>query len=217
MPLELLGRKVGMTQIFTESGDRVPVTVVQAGPCTVVQKKTDENDGYCAVQLGFEERKEKHTSRPLLGHFKKSELSPMRFLYEVRMPPDEAGALEVGQQVGLEGTLEEGQKVDVTGHTKGRGFTGVVKRWHFSLQGRSHGTHEYARHGGAISAGTYPGRIFKGTKMAGHHGAERRTTLNLRVERIDLSRNLLFLRGAVPGHRDGLVRIRNAVRSSQEG
>jgi large subunit ribosomal protein L3 len=208
MALELLGRKLGMTQIFTEKGDRIPVTVVQTGPCTVVQKKDLERDGYCAVQLGFEDRKEKHTSRPLLGHFRKAEVPPKRVLYEVRMEPGEAEGLEIGQELRLEGNFEAGQQVDVTGQSKGRGFTGVIRRWNFSAQGRSHGTHEFQRHGGAISAGSYPGRVFKGKKMAGQHGNARVTVSNLHVARIDAERNLLFLKGAVPGHRNGLVRVR---------
>jgi large subunit ribosomal protein L3 len=217
MALELMGRKLGMTQIFGENGDRIPVTVIQAGPCKVVQKKGVEAEGYCALQLGFEECKEKHTPRPLLGHFKKAEIPPRRFLYEVRGTPEELEALSVGQEVTLEGNFEAGQQVDVTGQTKGRGFTGLPKRWNFSLQGRSHGTHEYQRHGGAISAGTYPGRILKGKKMAGQYGNERVTTLNLRVEKVDTENHLLFLRGAVPGHRNGLVRVRAAIRSTQKG
>ena len=212
MGLELLGRNLGMSQIFKESGERVPVVVIQAGPCTVIQKRDPGPDGSCAVQFGFEERKEKHTTRPLLGHFKKAGVTPKRVLYEVKLSSEEAGALEVGQEIGLEGNFEEGQKVDVTGRTKGRGFTGVIKRWSYSAQGRSHGTHEYHRHGGAISAGTYPGRIPKGKKMAGQYGNEQVTTLSLRVEKIDTENGLLYIRGAVPGHRNGIVRIRGAVR-----
>jgi large subunit ribosomal protein L3 len=203
-----------MTQIFTESGDRIPVTVIQAGPCTVVQKKGVEPDGYCAVQLGFEERKEKHTSGGLRGHFKKADTTPKRFLYEVRATTEEVEGLDVGQEVRVEGNFEPGQHVDVTGQTKGRGFTGVPKRWNFSLQGRSHGTHEFTRHGGAVSAGSYPGRIFKGKKMAGQYGNERTTTLNLLVEKVDPENHLIFLRGAVPGHRNGLVRIRPGIRGT---
>jgi large subunit ribosomal protein L3 len=216
MGLELLGRKLGMSQIFTESGERVPVAVIQAGPCTVVQKGEPGSDGSCAVQIGFEERKEKHTTRPLLGHFKKAGVTPKRVLYEIRMTPEEAEGLEVGQELGLEGRFEEGQRVDVTGQTKGRGFSGVIKRWNYSAQGRSHGTHEAFRHGGAISAGTYPGRILKGKKMPGQYGNERVTTLNLRVERIDPENGLIYVRGAVPGHNNSIVRIRNAVRDSKK-
>ncbi len=212
MALELLGRKLGMTQIFLENGDRVPVTVVEAGPCVVVAKKTAERDGYSAVQLGFEDKKEKHTSKPLLGHFQKSELSPKRFLFEVRLSPEEAEPLEVGQEIRCGETFESVKKVDVSGLTKGRGFTGVVKRWRFKTARQTHGTHESFRHGGALSAGTYPGRIPRGKKMAGQYGHERVTTLGLRVEKVDAERNLLFIRGGVPGHRNGLVRVRPSVR-----
>ncbi len=212
MRLELLGRKLGMTQIFDEKGDRIAVTVIRAGPCTVVDKKDPDRDGYTAVQLGFEARKERKTTRALLGHFKKAGVDPRRVLYEVRAAPEELEGLEVGQEIGVEGNFEAGTWVDVAGRSKGRGFTGVAKRWNFKLQGRSHGVHEYTRHGGAVSAGTYPGRIFKGKKMAGHSGNVRVTTLNLRIERVEPEKNLLFLRGAVAGPARGLVRIRPAVR-----
>lgn len=213
MPLELLGRKLGMTQIFTEAGERVPVTVLRAGPCVVVQKKTPERDGYAALQLGFEERKPKHTTKPLAGHFARAGVAPKRFLFEVRVAPEELERFEIGQELRVTDAFREGQRVDVTGRTKGRGFTGVIKRWNFSLLGRSHGTHEYFRHGGAVSSGTFPGRIWKGKKMAGRYGNERVTILGLRVERVDAERNLVFVRGAVPGHRNGVVRIRPAVRA----
>ena len=212
MSFEILGRKLGMTQIFREDGDRVPVTVVRAGPCTVVQKKTAESDGYSAVQLGFEDRKEKHTSKPLLGHFAKSGSGPKRFLYEVRLSEEELAELELGQEITCAGSFEQGQAVDVHGVSKGRGFAGVVKRHHYTTHGATHGTHEFFRHGGAMSAGTYPGRILPGKKMAGHMGAARVTQLGLRIERIDPERNLIFLTGAIPGHKNGLVRIRPAVK-----
>ncbi len=201
MSLEILGRKLGMTQIFNEAGDRIPVTVVRAGPCTVVQKKTLKTDGYSAVQLGFEDKKDKHSLKPEQGHAAKHGTTPKRFLYEVRVP---AERLE---------SLEAGQKIDVQGVSKGRGFAGVVKRHGFQMHSATHGTHEYFRHGGAMSAGTYPGRILKGKKMAGHMGNEKITTLGLRIERLDAERGLIFVRGAVPGHRNGLVRIRSSVKS----
>ena len=210
-----MGRKLGMTQIFNEAGDRVPVTVINAGPCTVVQKKTPESDGYGAVQLGFEERKPKHVSKPLQGHFAKAETTPKRVLFEVRLEGEDLEKLEVGAQIDL-GEFREGQRVDVTGRSKGRGFAGVIKRHGFAMSTKSHGTHEFFRHGGAMSAGTYPGRVIKGKKMAGHMGDEQVTTLGLRVEKIEAERNLIYLRGAVPGHNDGLVRIRPAVRAKSE-
>ncbi len=213
MALELLGRKLGMTQIFLDNGDRVPVTVIQAGPCVVVEKKTPERDGYSAVQLGFEDKKEKHTSKAMLGHFGKSGVTPKRVLFEVRLPPGEVEPLEVGQEIRCGETFESVKKVDVSGLTKGRGFTGVVKRWRFKTSRQTHGTHESFRHGGALSAGTYPGRIPRGKKMAGQYGHERVTTLGLRVVRVDAERNLLFIRGGIPGHRNGLVRVRPSNRS----
>ena len=212
MSLEILGRKLGMTQVFRESGDRVPVTVLRAGPCTVVQKKTAESDGYSAVQLGFEERKEKHTSKPQMGHFAKSGGSPKRFLYEVRLSEQDLAELELGQEITCAESFEAGQKVDVRGVSKGRGFAGVVKRHHYSMHSSTHGTHEFFRHGGAMSAGTYPGRILPGKKMAGHLGDARVTQLGLRIERIDAERNLVFVTGAVPGHKNGLVRIRASIK-----
>ncbi len=212
MSLEILGRKLGMTQVFRESGDRVPVTVVRAGPCTVVQKKTSESDGYTAVQLGFEDRKEKHTTKPLAGHFAKSGSSPKRCLYEVRISETELAELELGQQITCAESFEAGQKIDVRGVSKGRGFAGVVKRHHYATGISSHGTHEFFRHGGAMSAGTYPGRILPGKKMAGHMGDERVTQLGLRIEQIDAERNLIFVAGSVPGHNNGLVRIRLSVK-----
>jgi large subunit ribosomal protein L3 len=211
MDLELVGRKLGMTQIFNERGDRVPVTVVRAGPCTVVQKKTAERDGYSALQLGFEDRKPKHTTRPLRGHFEKAGVALRRLLYEVRVSAEELEGFELGQTLDCS-SFEEGQVVDVSGVSKGRGFTGVVKRWGFSKQGESHGTHEFFRHGGAISAGAYPGKVLRGKKMAGHYGNERVTTHGLRIVKVDAEQNLLFIRGSVPGHRNGVVRVRPSAR-----
>ena len=212
MGLELVGRKLGMTQIFNEEGDRVPVTVVEAGPCTVIQKKTVETDGYTAAQLGFEEIKPKHASKARQGHCAKSSQTPKRVLFEVRLTPDELGQLEVGQALNA-GVFEAGQRVDVTGTTKGRGYTGVVKRYGVIGARASHGTHEDFRHIGSMGAGTYPGRVIRGKRMAGHYGDERVTTLSLRVEKVDAEQNLIFVRGAIPGHTNALVRIRRAVRA----
>jgi large subunit ribosomal protein L3 len=214
MALELVGRKLGMTQIFNEEGDRVPVTVVEAGPCTVMQKKTVESDGYSAAQLGFEELKPKHASKAHQGHCAKASQPPRRVLFEVRLTAEELGQLEVGQALNA-GVFEAGQRVDVTGTTKGRGFTGVVKRHGVIGARASHGTHEDFRHIGSMGAGTYPGRVIRGKRMAGHYGDERVTTLSLRVEKIDAEKNLIFVRGAIPGHTNALVRIRRAVRASR--
>lgn len=212
MSLEFVGRKLGMAQIFNDEGERIPVTVISAGPCVVVQKKTPEQDGYTAVQLGFEERKDKHTSKAQAGHFAKAGVSPRRVVYEVRLSPEEAEGLEPGQELACGPAFEGVSKVDVAGVSKGRGFTGVIKRWNFGMPKATHGTHEFHRHAGAMGAGTYPGRIVKGKKMAGQYGSERVTTLGLRVEKLDAERGLLFVRGAVPGHRQGLVRVRPSTR-----
>ena len=212
MRLELVGRKLGMTQLFNDAGDRIPVTVIEAGPCVVVQKKTEASDGYSAVQLGFEDKKEKHTTRGEAGHFAKAGVSPRRVLFEVRLASDEVDRLELGQEIGIDRALAEVTKVDVIGTSKGHGFSGVIKRHHFGRSKMTHGTHEFFRHGGAMGAGTYPGRVVKGTKMAGQHGRARVTQLGLTVEKVDAERNLLFVRGAVPGHRRGLVRVRASTR-----
>lgn len=211
MALEMAGRKLGMTQIFDDSGERISVTILRVGPCTVIQKKTEEKDGYSAVQLGFEERKPKHTTRPLQGHFDRAGTSPRRLLFEVRVDPEQLAAYEVGQEISCS-AFSEGQQVDVTARSKGRGFSGVHRRWGFKTHAATHGTHEYFRHGGAISAGSYPGKVLKGKHMAGQHGNVRVTTLHLRLVRIDAERNLLFVRGAVPGHTNGFVRVRPARR-----
>jgi large subunit ribosomal protein L3 len=201
-----------MTQLFLPTGDRVPVTVVRAGPCTVVQKKTPETDGYSAVQLGFEAVKESRLGRPRKGHLDRAGVPPQRFLFEVRLPAEEVGALQVGQTIGCADAFRPGQKVDVTGTTKGRGFTGVVKRHGFPTRTSTHGTHEYFRHGGANASGTFPGRLFPGKRMSGHYGDERCTILRLEVMKVDAEQNLLFIRGAVPGAVNGLVRVRDAIR-----
>jgi len=211
MNLELIGRKLGMTQIFTESGDRIPVTVLEAGPCVVVQKKSDETDGYCALQIGFQEKKAKHTPKAMQGHFAKAKAKPQRVLVEVAVEAKDLGSYEVGQQVTIAG-YEAGQRIDVIGTSKGRGFTGVVKRHGFPTRSPSHGNHESFRHGGAVSSGTFPGRIKKGLRMAGHSGNSRVTQLNLRVEKVDAEKNLIYVRGAVPGHADGFICIRPTVK-----
>jgi large subunit ribosomal protein L3 len=211
MSLELIGRKLGMTQIFTESGDRVPVTVIQAGPCTVVQVKTDKSDGYTALQIGFAEKKAKHTPKGMQGHFAKANTAPKRVLVEVAVEAKDLEGYQVGQQLTCEG-YQAGQHVDVIGTSKGRGFTGVVKRHGFPTRSESHGNHESFRHGGAVSSGTFPGRIKKGLRMAGHYGDSRVTQLNLVVERVDAAKNLIYVRGGVPGHPNGFVRIRPTVK-----
>ncbi|MEN8184105.1 MAG: 50S ribosomal protein L3 [Myxococcota bacterium] len=210
MPIELLCRKLGMTQVFDDRGQCLQVTVLEAGPNTVVQKKTVEKEGYTALQLGFGERRRKTLSKGVLGHFDKAGVSARRHLAECRVTPEEAAAIEVGQDLTVS-VFEAGQRVDVQASSKGRGMTGVVKRHNFAVKRRTHGTHEYFRHGGAIGAGAYPGKVIKGMGMPGRYGGEQVTTRNLRVVQVDPENNLLLVRGAVPGHNDALVRVRPAI------
>ncbi len=213
MAIELLCRKIGMTRLFDEQGESLGVTVLEAGPNTVVQKKIAETEGYTALQLGFGERAPRRTPKPLLGHFEKGKVAPKRFLAESRIDPEDAEKYEVGQEISVE-IFEKGQRVDVIGTSKGRGTTGVIKRHNFSTTA-GHGTHEHFRHGGAIGAGSYPGRVIKGMGMPGRHGNERVTTRNVEVVQVDPEHNLLFVRGSVPGHNNGLVRVRQAVAPRQ--
>lgn len=210
MAIELLCRKIGMTRFFNESGESVPVTVLEAGPNTVVQVKTPERDGYAAIQLGFGDRRARTTSKAEVGHCEKAGAAPKRFLHESRLSAEEAAGYEPGQEVKAD-VFEAGQKVDVIGTSKGRGTAGTVKRHNFAVKRRTHGTHESFRHGGAIGAGSYPGKVIKGLGMFGRMGAQRVTTRNVEVVRVDLEKNLLLIRGSVPGHPKGLVRVRAAV------
>ena len=199
----ILGRKLGMTQVFREDGTSVPVTVIEAGPCTVVQVKTDENDGYASVQLGFGTRK--RVNSPLKGHMKG--LGQFRYLREFRV--DDMGEWEVGKKVGCE-LFQQGDLVDVSGVSKGRGFAGVMKRHGFHGGPRTHGQSDRARAPGSIGAGTDPGRVSKGRKMAGHMGTGQATVKNLRVLQTDPARNILMVEGSVPGNKDALFRVRRS-------
>ncbi len=205
----ILGKKVGMTQIFNEKGEAVPVTVIQAGPCWVTQIRTEEKDGYRAIQLGFEETKRRRLTKPELGHLKKHGLPPLRYLREVRT--NDIEGVEVGQKVDVS-IFSPGERVDVTGLSKGRGFAGVVKRHGFGGGPKTHGQSDRLRAPGSIGAGTTPGRVFKGTRMAGHMGNRRVTAQNLEVVLVDPERNLLAVKGAVPGARNGLLLIRKAAK-----
>jgi large subunit ribosomal protein L3 len=207
----LIGKKIGMTQIYDEHGKVVPVTVLQAGPCVVVQKKAEQTDRYCALQLGFEERKAKRVNKPGTGHFKRAKVDPKRYLREIRLTAEELANFEVGQELKAD-IFSVGEKVDVIGRSKGRGFTGVVKRHKFSGFGASHGTHEYFRHGGSVGQSAWPSRTFPGLRMPGHHGAGQVTVQNLEVVDIRAGENLLFLKGAVPGPDNGLLLIRKAIK-----
>ncbi len=210
MPIELLCRKLGMTRIFDDQGECIPVTVLQAGPNRVVQKKTLEKDGYTALQLGFGERRRITATKGQHGHAEKAGVPTPRDLGECRVTPDEAEGIEAGQEITVS-IFETGQRVDVTADSKGRGTAGVVKRHNFAIKRRTHGTHEAFRHGGSIGAGAWPSKVIKGMKMAGQMGNERVTVRNLQVAKVDADKNLLFIRGSVPGHADGIVRVRKAV------
>ena len=211
MSLELLCRKVGMTQIFNDSGECIPVTVLEAGPNTVIQKKTEEKEGYSALQLGYGDRRPSRTPKPVAGHFHKAGVAPKRTLRESRITAAEAENYDVGQSIDTE-IFSEGQRVDVIGVSKGCGTAGVVKRHNFKIKRRTHGTHEYFRHPGAIGAGAWPARVLKGMKMPGRHGNARTTAINQEIARIDADRSLLFIRGAVPGHKNAVVRVRPSVK-----
>ena len=194
--ISLIGKKIGMTQIFNEEGEMVPVTIIKAGPCRVVQKKTEEKDGYNAVQLGFEDMKESRASKPLLGHFKKAGLKPMKILEEIKV--DDINRFKECDEIKVN-VFSSSKYVDIQGVTKGKGFTGVMKRWGFKGMSASHGTHKKHRHPGAIGQCTYPGRIFLGKKMGGRTGNEKITVKKLSVVGIDSEKDILLIRGSVPG------------------
>ena len=205
----ILGQKLGMTQVWDDQNRAIPVTVIQAGPCRVVSVKTPERDGYSAVQLSFGDVKPRRVNKPETGHFKSHDAPPARHLAELRV--DDSSAFSVGQVIAAD-VFAAGEKVDVTGISKGKGFTGHMQRHNFKGQGASHGTHKKHRAPGAVGACATPSRVFKGVKMAGQHGDSRVTTLNLEVVEGDAERNLLLVRGAVPGPTGGLVFVRNAVK-----
>ena len=210
MQKALIGKKIGMTQIFDEKGKVVPVTVVEAGPCVVSQLKTVETDGYTAVQVGFGDIKPKHVTKPLQGHFKKADVAPKRILKEFRF--DDCSAYELGQIIKAD-VFTAGDKVDVTGKSKGKGYAGVIKRWNFARLKETHGSGPVARHGGSMGACSSPSRVWKGKKMAGHLGAERVTVQNLTVVKIDAENNLLAIKGAVPGPNGGYVVVKDSVKA----
>ena len=206
----IIGRKVGMTQIFNENGTVTPVTVIEAGPCVVAQVKTLETDGYEAVQLGFVDMKEKHVNKPRKGHFAKTGKAAKKYLKEFRY----VGCTEytVGQEITVD-TFAEGEKVDVTGITKGRGYTGAVKRWGYSILRMTHGTGPVHREVGSMGANSSPSRVFKNKKMAGQYGNEQVTVINLAIVKIDSENNLIAVKGAIPGAKGGIVFIRDSVKA----
>jgi large subunit ribosomal protein L3 len=216
MALGLIGRKLGMTQVYTAAGELVPVTVIQAGPCTVVQAKTVATDGYAAVQVGFGSKKPQRATKAVREHCVKVGKGVFQVLREFRLD-ENAPALAPGDEIGADTLFKEGDVVDVTGITKGRGFTGVVKRHRFGGFPASHGTHEYFRHGGSIGNRSFPGRVFKNKRMAGQYGNDRVTTQNIEVIAIRPAEHLLLVRGAVPGSRGGVVVVRPAVKAKTHG
>ncbi|MDE6412337.1 MAG: 50S ribosomal protein L3 [Eubacterium sp.] len=206
----LIGKKIGMTQIFTAEGKVIPVTVVEAGPCVVTQKKTMENDGYEAVQVGFVDVKMNKVNKPMKGHFDKNGVAPKKTLKEFRL--EDCSALNVGDIIKAD-TFAEGEIVDVKGTSKGHGTAGAIKRWNFSRLRETHGTGPNARHQGSLGACSSPSRVFKGRKMAGHYGHETVTIQNLTVAKVDAENNLIAIKGAIPGPKGGIVVIADAVKA----
>ncbi len=206
----IIGKKLGMTQIFAEDGSVIPVTVVEAGPCAITQKKTVETDGYEAVQLAFGEIREKLVNKPMAGHYKKAGVSVKRHLKEFRL--DDISAMNVGDVVAAD-TFAAGDKVDITGTTKGHGYSGVVKRWNCHKLRMTHGVGPVHRQPGSMGANSSPSRIFKNKKMAGQYGNEQATVLNLEVVKVDAEKNLIAIKGAVPGAKGGIVFIRDSVKA----
>lgn len=207
----IIGQKLGMTQIFDDDAQARPVTVIKAGPVRVVQIKRPETDGYSAVQIAFGEARPNRVNKPVRGHYAKAGVAPARALLEIRVP--DTSRFEVGQEITVAEVFEAGQKADVTGTSKGKGFSGVMKRHNFAGQGASHGNHKKHRAPGAIGACATPSRVFKGMRMAGRMGNDQVTTLNLEVVGVDSERGLLLLNGAVPGAKGSYVVVREAVKA----
>lgn len=205
----IIGRKIGMTQIFDENGKVIPVTVIEAGPCVITQKKTVETDGYNAVQVGFGEVKVTRVNKPMKGHFEKGGVAPKKVLKEFRL--SDVSSVNVGDIIKAD-VFAAGDKVDVIGTSKGHGTAGAMKRWNFGRLRESHGTGPVARHAGSLGATSSPSRVFKGKKMPGHYGVDRVTVQNLDIAKVDPENNVIAVRGAVPGPKGGIVVIRNAVK-----
>ena len=205
----IIGKKLGMTQIFDEKGNVIPVTLIEAGPCVVAQKKTVENDGYAAIQLAYEDAKEKHLTKAELGHLSKAGVSPKKHLKEFRL--DDVSAFEAGSVVTVD-TFAQGEKVDITGITKGHGYTGAIKRWNLHKLRMTHGVGPVHRQSGSMGV-IDPARIFKNKKMAGQYGNEQVTILNLTVVKVSAEKNIIAVKGAVPGSKGGIVFIRDSVKA----
>lgn len=214
MRMGVLGKKLGMTQVFAEDGERIPVTVIQAGPNYVVGKRTVDRDGYSALIVGFGEKPARLANKPELGQFKSVGIDPLRVLREFRLPPEEVEKYEVGQALKISDVFEVGIPLDIEGTSKGRGYQGVIKRHGMSGTKASHGVHEYFRHGGSIGCRLTPGRVHKGKRMSGHMGSERTTVQNLQLVDILEDENAVLVRGAVPGARDGYLVLTKAVTRS---
>lgn len=210
MKKAILGKKLGMTQIFTEDGNLIPVTVIQAGPCPVVQKKTTEVDGYNAVQVGFEDKKEKRSNKPEKGHFAKANVSVKKYLKELKL--ENAAELNVGDELKVD-QFADGELLDVTGTSKGHGYAGTIKRWGTHRGPTTHGSH-YHRGPGSLGACSSPSRVFKGKKLPGHMGVNTVTIQNLDLIKVDTERNLLLVKGSVPGPKGGLLVVKNAVKAN---
>ena len=206
----IIGKKMGMTQIFDENGKVVPVTVVEAGPCTVVQKKTVESDGYVAVQLGYGDISAKKVSKPAKGHFDKADVAPKRTLREFRL--DDISAMNVGDILKAD-VFAVGDRIDVVGTSKGKGYAGAIKRWNRHRLRESHGTGPVARHAGSMGSCSTPSRVFKGKRLPGHLGAERVTIQNLKVVKVDAENNLIAIKGAIPGPKGSVVCISDSVKA----
>ncbi len=206
----LIGKKLGMTQLFDANGNVIPVTVVEAGPCLVSQIKTMENDGYEAIQVGYGDLKASKVNKPMKGHFAKGDVAPKKVLREFRLA--DISTYNVGDLIKAD-IFAEGEKVDVTGTSKGKGYAGVIKRWNFSRLKMSHGTGPVARHGGSLGASSTPSRVMKGKKMAGHLGAERVTVQNLDVVKVDAENNIIAIKGAIPGPKGGIVVLKDSVKA----
>lgn len=206
----LIGKKIGMTQIFDEKGNVIPVTVVEAGPCAITQKKTIENDGYEAVQIGFGDVKLNRVNKPMKGHFAKSDVAPKKTLREFRL--EDMSAINVGDILKAD-VFAVGDKIDVAGTSKGKGTAGAIKRWNFSRLKETHGTGPNARHAGSLGACSSPSRVFKGKKLAGRMGHERVTIQNLDVVKVDVENNLIAIKGAIPGPKGGIVIIADAIKA----
>jgi len=213
----MIGNKIGMTQLFNENGEVVPVTVVKLGPCTVIDKKTEEKDGYSALVIGYGEIKESRVRKSELGLFKKADVAPRKILRETRVEPEELDTYKIGQQIAPADIFKAGEYVDITGNSKGRGFTGVIKRYGMAGAKSSHGTHEFFRHGGSIGASAYPARVFKGKKMPGRYGGNKITMQNLMIADIKPDKNIILVKGAVPGANRGYITVTHAVKKPASG